>query len=126
MRFASQSAQLPPNLLVRLSQPDYQREFALLVHDEALRPLAMANYTADADRQSCEFGISLIDEMQGQGLGAILMTRLITRARQQGFVAMRAEILSENYPMQKLALKMGFTLAKHENDSTMIAANLIL
>ena len=54
------------------------------------------------------------------------MTRLITRARQQGFVAMRAEILSENYPMQKLALKMGFTLAKHENDSTMIAANLIL
>ena len=126
MRFASQSAQLPPNLLVRLSQPDYQREFALLVHDEALRPLAMANYTADADRQSCEFGISLIDEMQGQGLGAILMTHLITRARQQGFVAMRAEILSENYPMQKLALKMGFTLAKHENDSTMIAANLIL
>lgn len=126
MRFMSQSADLPPSLLSRLSRPDYQREFAILVHDEQHRPLAMANYTADNNMQSCEFGINLIDEMQGQGLGVVLMERLIQHARAHHFSQMRAEILASNHPMQKLALKLGFTLSQNPHDASMVNAVLPL
>lgn len=126
MRFISKTAELPPALLARLSQPDYQREFALIMHDAHLQPLATANYTADADMQSCEFGISLADGLQGQGIGVLLMERIIEHARKQGFAHIRAEILADNHPMQKLALKLGFTLSKHPEDAGMVEAVLRL
>lgn len=126
MRFISKSKELPPALLAHLTSVDYSREFAILLHDEQLRPLAMANYTADEFGESCEFGISLLDEVHGRGVGVRLMERLIARAKLQKFKIMRAEILSNNHAMQKLALKLGFTLSKHPNDPSMVEASLDL
>lgn len=126
MRFISKSKDLAPALLARLTQVDYAREFALLLHDADLRPLAMANYTADRSGDSCEFGISLLDEVHGRGVGKRLMERLIERAKQQGFQTMRAEILANNHAMQKLALKLGFTLSQHPRDTSMVEASLPL
>ena len=39
---------------------------------------------------------------------------------------MRAEILAENHPMQRLALKLGFTLSKHPEDPQLLEARLDL
>ena len=125
-RFMSKAPTLPPMLLSRLSNPDYQREFAILLHDEDHNPLAHASYTADADMQSCEFGISIADRLQGHGLGGMLMHVLITRAQAQGFTSIRAEMLANNHAMQKLALKLGFTLTKHPDDTSLVEAHLIL
>lgn len=126
LRFISQSKELAPSLLAQFTQVDYAREFALILHDAQLRPLAMANYTSDECGNSCEFGISLLDEMQGRGVGRLMMERLIKHAKQQGFHTMRAEILADNHAMQKLALRLGFILSKHPQDPSMIAAQLSL
>lgn len=126
LRFMSPFTTLPPSLLAHLSRPDYQREFALILHDEHQIPLATANYTADPCDTSCEFAISTADHLHGQGIGTLLMHRLIRQAIHQGYHTMRAEILTDNHPMQKLALKLGFTLSQHPDDHNIIHAELNL
>lgn len=125
-RFMSNNAELPPPLLNRLSRIDYGRDFGLIMHDAEQRPLATANYISDAGGQSCEFGISIADHLQGQGIGTILMTALIEHARRQNIPAIRADILADNLPMQKLAEKLGFTVTPHQGDSSMVDAHLLL
>lgn len=125
-RFMSSNAQVPPQLLSRLSRIDYGRDFGLIVHDAANRPLATANYISDAGGKSCEFGISIADELQGRGIGTVLMQALIAHARGQGMAAIRADILADNLPMRKLAEKLGFTLSPHPDDAGMVEARLEL
>lgn len=126
LRFMTRLSELPPSLLSRLSCPDYQREFALILHDDDCQPLAHAAYTADADGTACEFGISVADSLHGQGIGVILMERLIRHARNRGYRRIRAEILADNHPMQKLALKLGFTLSQNPHDRALVNAVLDL
>ena len=126
LRFMIASPELPPSLIARLSHPDYQREFALLLHDDQHRPLAHAHYSTDANGQSGEFGIGITPSLQGQGVGGFLMQQLLQHAQKQGLQQMRAEILAENHPMQRLALKLGFTLSKHPKDTQLLEARLDL
>ena len=127
-RFMSKASEVPPALLAQLASPDYHRDYALILHTNSLipTPLAHANYIADPIPQSCEFGIIIDDSLQGQGIGQQLMLQLIAHAKTQGHTLMRAEILSDNHPMQKLALKLGFTLNKHPHDSGLVEAKLYL
>ena len=127
-RFMSKANEIPPALLAGLASPDYHRDHALILHTNSPTPtpLAHANYIADPIPTSCEFGIIIDDSLQGQGIGYQLMTHLITHAKAQGHTLMRAEILADNHPMQKLALKLGFTLNKHPHDSGLVEAKLYL
>ena len=127
-RFMSKASEASPALLAGLANPDYQRDHALILHTDSPRPapLAHANYIADPNPQSCEFGILIDDSLQGQGIGHQLMTQLIAHAKTQGHTLMRAEILADNHPMQKLALKLGFTLNKHPRDNGLVEAKLHL
>ncbi|WP_027009994.1 GNAT family N-acetyltransferase [Conchiformibius kuhniae] len=125
-RFMTRLPVLPAALLARLCRPDYRREFALLLHDDAHTPLATAGYSADACLHTCEFGISVADTLQGKGIGKLLMQRLINRARAHGYRHMRAEILGDNHAMHKLALALGFTVRPHPEDARMLTATLAL
>ena len=127
-RFMSKASEVPPALLAQLASPDYHRDYALILHTNSPTPtpLAHANYIADPNPQSCEFGIIIDDSLQGQGIGHQLMTHLIAHAKAQGHTLMRAEILADNHPMQKLALKLGFTLNKHPHDNGLVEAKLHL
>lgn len=127
-RFMSKANEIPPALLAGLASPDYHRDHALILHSNSPTPtpLAHANYIADPIPQSCEFGIIIDDSLQGQGIGYQLMTHLIAHAKTQGHTLMRAEILADNHPMQKLALKLGFTLNKHPHDNGLVEAKLHL
>ena len=115
-------------LIAQLASPDYHRDHALILHTNSPnpKPLAHANYIADPIPTSCEFGIIIDDSLQGQGIGHQLMTHLIAHAKAQGHTLMRAEILADNHPMQKLALKLGFTLNKHPHDNGLVEAKLHL
>ena len=127
-RFMSKANEVPPALLAGLASPDYHRDYALILHTNSPTPtpLAHANYIADPIPTSCEFGIIIDDKLQGQGIGHQLMTQLIAHAKTQGHTLMRAEILADNHPMQKLTLKLGFTLNKHPRDNGLVEAKLHL
>lgn len=126
MRFMSRFKILPPSLLARLSTPDYQRDFSVILTDEKGETLATAGYTGDTDLQSCEFGIMIDDHHQGLGIGRLLMENLIRFARYQNYSTIRAEILSDNYSMQKLALKLDFVLSQNPHDNDVVNATLTL
>lgn len=124
-RFMSKNSNLSPALLTQLSNPDYQREFALILHDVDFNPLGTANYVADLNGKSCEFGISIADNLQGQGVGTLLLKKIVAQAKKQGFASIRAEILQENEAMQKLALNLGFMLSPHPHDRDIVCAELV-
>lgn len=124
-RFMSKAA-VSPQLLGRFCRIDYSRDFGLLIHDAEQQPLATANYISHTDGESCEFGISIADRLQGQGIGTVLMNALIEHARRQGLTLIRADILADNLPMRKLAEKLGFTVTPRQDDNSMVEAHLPL
>lgn len=56
-----------------------------------------------------EFSIVTVDRLQGQGIGATLLTYLIPAARRQGIRRFWFEVLAENVGMRRLAQRLGGT-----------------
>ncbi len=59
-----------------------------------------------------EVAFAVIDEYQGQGIGAKLLKHLIAIARAAGLKEFTAEVLPENAPMLKVFEKSGLALTK--------------
>lgn len=57
--------------------------------------------------ETAELSITVLDQAQGQGIGAALLTRLIPAARAQGIRRFRCEVLAENAGMRRLAQHLG-------------------
>ena len=58
-----------------------------------------------------EVAFAVIDEYQGQGVGAALMRHLTAIAREAGLEQFVAEVLSENIPMLRLFEKCGCNMS---------------
>ena len=70
--------------------------------------LGVARYMRDAGRpHAAEAAVSVIDAMQGLGLGRILLTRLTYRAAQNGIRCFTASLLTTNHSMLRLFEKLG-------------------
>jgi GNAT superfamily N-acetyltransferase len=73
-----------------------------------------------------EVAFAVIDQYQGQGLGARLMHHLAAIARSCGIRELIAEILPDNTPMLKVFEKRGFDLSmKRESGVMHVALRLI-
>ena len=111
MRFFSSMRTLPPRLLARLTQVDYERELALLGLCQTSggeEMVGIARYSPNADGISCEFAVTVGDAWQGHGIATMLMQRLMTAAIQAGYQRMVGLVLSTNAPMHKLMRALGF------------------
>ena len=78
---------------------------------------------ADPDNISAEFGIIIRSELKGDGLGRLLMNKLIAYQRSQGTQQLVATVLRENHRMVDLAHSLGFVdVPQQETDSTRAVA----
>jgi acetyltransferase len=59
-----------------------------------------------------EFAILVNDRFQGQGLGTILLGKILEIGREEGLRRITAEILLENRAMQRLSKRFGFHLRR--------------
>jgi acetyltransferase len=110
-RFMDTLRELTPQMLVRFTQIDYDREMAFVATvapdgDEA--EVGVARYVANPDGESCEFAVVIADGWQRRGLGRRMMEQLIAVARARGLRAMVGHVLAENRGMLALCQKLGF------------------
>ena len=93
---------------------DFTNHVALVaVVEEAGGPVIVggARYIVGQPGQA-EVAFVVVDEYQGQGIGAALMRHLAAIARNSGLRELIAEVLPDNTPMLKVFEKSGFSSAR--------------
>jgi len=98
--------------LARLVQIDYAREMAFVAllaePGGQLQTLGVVRAVADPDNVEAEFGVIVASKLKGQGLGLLLMQKMIAYLRTQGTQRLVATVLDYNDRMLKLARELGF------------------
>lgn len=123
MRFMQAVRELTPDMLVRLTQIDYDREIAFLALSRQAgkdTEIGVARYAINPDKSSCEFALVIGDDWQNRGLGGLMMELLISTARAKGLRTIEGEVLAHNTSMLKLMQRLGFEKHKSEMDSGIV------
>ncbi|MFC5481077.1 GNAT family N-acetyltransferase [Massilia suwonensis] len=104
--------ELNPSQLARFTQIDYDREMAFIATrtgpDGLPETLAVGRVVADPDNVSAEFAVTVRSDLKGQGLGKILMQKLIDYCRLRGTREIVGEALPQNNRIIGLVKKLGF------------------
>jgi len=120
-RFFSPLKMLPPGMLARFTQIDYDREIALvaLLGTEANeKMLGVARVITDIYHpENAEFSVVVGDFWQGKGIGAELLKRCLSISKERGIENVKGIVLPENTQMLALGKKLGFTAKKSVGES---------
>ena len=123
MRLFYSMRELQASQLAKLTQIDYDHEMAFIAvrkrTDGSDETLGVVRGIADAENKSAEFAIIIRSDLKAQGLGFLLMNKLITYFRQRGINSLVGEMLSDNTAMHELVHHLGFTLHAEPLDGTM-------
>lgn len=120
-RFMNTMRELPPAMVARLTQIDYDREMAFIatiVENGAEVEIGVCRYAVNPDGESCEFAVVVADEWQHRGLARRLMGVLIETARSKGLAYMNGVFLANNERMLKFVQGLGFVLSNDPEDNT--------
>ncbi len=114
-RFFRAMRELPRSDYARYTQIDYDREMAFIAtrKDAQGRPetLGVVRAVADPDNASDEFAIIVRSDLKGQGLGSLLMEKMIRYCRDRGTGQLIGEVFKANCGMQALARRFGFVVS---------------
>ncbi|MBN9492519.1 GNAT family N-acetyltransferase [bacterium] len=100
MRFFSPMRELSGGLARRLTRLDFQRRVAVVVclpGDDAIR--GVARYELVRDGGPAEIAFVMEDDLQGRGVGKIMLHLLARYARYMGITHLVADVLPENQHM---------------------------
>jgi acetyltransferase len=121
MRFFNYVTELPHSQMARLTQIDYEREMAFIatLFNEMGEPetLAVVRTVTDPDNLRAEFAVAVRSDMKGQGLGRLLMEKIVRHAKARGTNEIAGDILAENKNMLALAGRLGFVVGKPDEDN---------
>jgi acetyltransferase len=102
--------------LQRIAFTDYDREIALvaMIQDRLVGVARLSRIrggiaTRGGDTDA-RFTLLVSDEFQNQGIGTMLLERLVQTARSEGLSRIHAEVLAENLPMQRVCENVRFTV----------------
>ncbi|AWK86025.1 bifunctional acetate--CoA ligase family protein/GNAT family N-acetyltransferase [Azospirillum thermophilum] len=113
LRFFAPLKRLSHQAAARLTQIDYDREMGLI----AVGPdpqtgetimYGVVRITADPDNLRAEYAVMVRSDMKGQGLGYILMNKILDYARSRGIKEVYGEVLRENTNMLNMCRTLGF------------------
>ncbi|MGB0467268.1 MAG: GNAT family N-acetyltransferase [Pontibacterium sp.] len=99
--------------LATWTQIDYDREMAFIisapkVDGQGVETLGVVRAVTDPDNIRSEFSVVIRDDLQGEGLGEVLMQKVVNYCRQRGTLMILGSTLPSNKGMQGLAKKLGF------------------
>lgn len=126
-RFFAPISELTPAQREQFVKLDYERDMALIAVREASGEIVgVARLTRGANPQEAEFAVVVQHDLQGRGLAAHLMRRLLDWAPHHGVCEVVGSILAENEAMLDLARFLGFRLRRLPADPHIIEARLSL
>jgi len=101
--------------LRRFTHVDHiDREAIVAVADGEI--IAVARFDRIDESTAAEVAFVVADSWQGRGLGAALLSRLATRARQLGVTCLVAETLADNRKMLAVFHHAGFPITERSDD----------
>jgi len=122
-RFMQALHELTPEMLIRFTQIDYDRELAFVAVAQSQsfsNELGVGRYMMNPDGNSVEFALVVADEYQGMGIGSRIMKALIQAAKNKGVAHFEGEVLTINKPMLSLVKKLGFSIEPVSGDPEVV------
>jgi RimJ/RimL family protein N-acetyltransferase len=122
-RFLGAISELPAGQLdqfIHVGEADRFSVVAVMSIDGAETIVGEARYAFDTDTDSFEFGLSVDDRWQGQGVGAALLRNLECRAAAFGAHRLFGDTLRSNEAMLGLARTSGFAFTHSPGDWKLI------
>jgi len=118
-RFLGAMSELPKNLLdnfIHVGEDEQFTVVATMMVDGFETIVGEARYAFYADSSSIEFGLSIDDRWQGQGIGKALLKNIECRAASFGAERLFADTLRSNDAMISLARKSGYAFTNSPGD----------
>lgn len=118
-RFMQTLNELTPEMLVRFTQIDYDREMAFVATRESENgpeQVGVSRYVTNKDGTSCEFALVVADAWQHKGVGRRLMKALLQTACERGLATMVGDVHVSNSGMLRLVQGLGFVIAESNGD----------
>jgi GNAT superfamily N-acetyltransferase len=118
-RFLGAISELPPSQLhgfTHVGEADRFSVIATMVIDGHETIIGEARYAFDPETDSFEFGLSIDDRWQGQGIGSTLLGNLQCRAAAFGAKRLFGDTLRSNDAMIGLARKSGYRFTHSPGD----------
>jgi RimJ/RimL family protein N-acetyltransferase len=118
-RFLGATSELPHNLLenfIHVGEDDRFSVVATTTIDGHETIVGEARYAFDPDKDSFEFGLSIDDRWQGQGVGSAVLSNLECRAAAFAATRLFGDTLRSNQAMIALARKSGFAFTDNPDD----------
>jgi acetyltransferase len=130
LRFFHVMKQMDHQMAARFTQIDYDREMALVVTDPGVDPewqlYAVVRLMRDQSGRRAEFALVVNHVLAGQGLGTLLMHRIISYAKHQNLDEIYGEVLAENRAMIEICKNVGFVVKAKIGDSSVVDVSLDL
>ena len=118
-RFLGAMRELPKSLLdnfIHVGEAEQFTVLATMIVDGFETIVGEARYAFHAENSSIEFGLSIDDRWQGQGIGKALLKNIECRAASFGAERLYGDTLRSNDAMISLARKSGYAFANSPGD----------
>jgi RimJ/RimL family protein N-acetyltransferase len=112
----SELSQTELDHFIHVGESDRFSVIAVMEIDGVETIVGEARYGFEPDAASFEFGVSVDDRWQGQGIGSALLRNLQCRAAALGAGRLFGDTLRSNDAMIGLARKSGFAFTRHPGD----------
>ena len=111
------------------TQLDYEREMAFIAtwfHNGVWRIVGVVRTATTPDNHTAEFGMMVSTQLKQQGMGTLLLKKMIDYTRKRGSKVLYAETMRENKAMQALARKVGMRVEDMPDDPQAVKLTLEL
>jgi len=129
-RLFTRMRELQPDQLARVTQIDYDREMAFIATRAAapgeFETLGVVRGITDPDNIAAEFAIIVRSDIKGQGLGYILLDKLIAYCRRRGTRQIVGEALAHNKGVLDLVRHFDFNVDPSAGDAGTVMLRLDL
>ncbi|MGA8611977.1 MAG: GNAT family N-acetyltransferase [Xanthobacteraceae bacterium] len=127
LRFFAPMREVNHALLDKLIHYDPARAMAFIAVDEQSRKmLGVVRLHDDPSGESAEFAILVRSRLKSQGVGWLLMNRIIEFSKQKNLQTVRGQVLSENTTMLAMCAELGFHICDDTDDAGVKSVTLLL